>query len=214
MFVKKSFFAVLLFLFGGLFAGAVSAAPAPAKAPEAVKAPAPVKTPDVRLLLPETIYAVPGVESNIYFNNIVTVINPANYVFDVTCSKGRNDLKRWRFTPTAKDKGTYKWSIRIIGKNGIAASGESKLVVLPADAGAPKDITMLIVGASQTGAGQYADRIADLMARPATSDVSQALEGRKLLRGFLCQKAGADAGGLRSRRRSSGRHLLSLRAFV
>ena len=38
---------------------------------------------DVKLLLPEKIYAVPGVECNIYFNNIVTVINPANYVFDV-----------------------------------------------------------------------------------------------------------------------------------
>ena len=27
---------------------------------------------DVKLLLPEKIYAVPGVECNIYFNNIVT----------------------------------------------------------------------------------------------------------------------------------------------
>ena len=33
---------------------------------------------DVRLLIPEKIYAVPGVETNIYFNNVVTVINPAN----------------------------------------------------------------------------------------------------------------------------------------
>ena len=166
MFTKKSFFAVPLFLFGGLFAGAVTAAPVPAKAPEAVKAPAPVKAPDLRLLLPEKIYAVPGVETNIYFNNIVTVINPANYVFDVTCPKGRNDLKRWRFTPTAKDKGTYKWSIRIICPNGAVVQGEAQLIVLPADAGAKKEITMLIVGASQTGAGHYADRIADLMARP------------------------------------------------
>ena len=121
---------------------------------------------DVRLFVPEKIYAVPGVEMNVYFNNIVTVVNPANYVFDVDCSKGRNDLKRWRFTPEAKDAGTYKWSIRVIGMDGVVASASTELVVLPADAGSKKDITMLIVGASQTGAGHYADRIVQLMNRP------------------------------------------------
>ena len=58
-----------------------------------------VKRENVSLLIPEKIYAVPGVETNVYFDNVVTVINPANYVFDVDCKKGRNDLKRWRFTP-------------------------------------------------------------------------------------------------------------------
>ena len=42
---------------------------------------------NVKLLLPERIYAVPGVEINVYFQNIVTVINPDNYVFDVDCKK-------------------------------------------------------------------------------------------------------------------------------
>ena len=65
-------------------------------------------TANVRLLVPEKIYAVPGIEMNVYFNNIVTVINPANYVFDVNCEKGRNDVKRWRFTPEKGDVGTYK----------------------------------------------------------------------------------------------------------
>ncbi|MBR2374129.1 MAG: hypothetical protein IKA87_07860, partial [Lentisphaeria bacterium] len=121
---------------------------------------------DVRLLIPEKIYAVPGVEMNVYFNNVVTVINPANYVFDVNCSKGRNDLKRWRFTPDEKDVGRHKWSIEVIGMNGVVARAESELVVLPANTGAGKNITMLIVGASQTGAGVYADRLVELMNRP------------------------------------------------
>ena len=75
---------------------------------------------DVRLLVPEKIYAVPGVELTVYFNNIVTVVNPANYVFDVDCEKGRNDLKRWRFTPKKEDVGTWKWKIRVIGEDGDA----------------------------------------------------------------------------------------------
>ena len=121
---------------------------------------------DVRLLLPEKIYAVPGVEMNVYFNNIVTVINPNNYVFDVDCKKGRNDQKRWRFIPQKNDAGSYKWSIRVISDEGVVASGETQLVVLPFDAGSQKEITMLIVGASQTGAGHYPDRMAELMKRP------------------------------------------------
>ena len=69
----------------------------------------------VKLLLPKKIYASPGIECNIYFDNIVTVINPANYVFEVNCETGRNDAKRWRFTPRKEDAGTYKWSLRVIG---------------------------------------------------------------------------------------------------
>ena len=121
---------------------------------------------DVRLFVPEKIYAVPGVEMNVYFNNIVTVINPANYVFDVDCSKGRNDRKRWRFTPQKSDTGTYKWSLRVIGMNGVVARAEAQLIVLPFDAGSQKNITMLMVGASQTSAGYYADRMVELMKRP------------------------------------------------
>ena len=121
---------------------------------------------NVRLFVPEKIYAVPGVEMNVYFNNIVTVINQANYVFDVDCAKGRNDLKRWRFTPEPKDVGSYKWTIRVINMKGVIAEAQAELVVLPQDAGSKKEITMLMVGASQTGAGHYPDRIANLMKRP------------------------------------------------
>ena len=117
-------------------------------------------------MIPEKIYAVPGVEMNVYFNNIVTVINPANYVFDVDCPKGRNDLKRWRFTPDDSDVGTYKWSIKVIGMQGVIAEAETELIVLPRNAGCGKSISMLMVGASQTVAGHYPDRIAELMQRP------------------------------------------------
>ncbi len=117
---------------------------------------------NVKLMLPEKIYAVPGVEMNVYFQNIVTVINPANYVFDVDCKKGRNDLKRWRFTPTAKDVGTYKWQIRVINENGVVAQGESELIVVPADAGKGRKLSLLMVGASQTNATIYPARVYEL----------------------------------------------------
>ena len=63
---------------------------------------------DPKLLLPEVIYALPGFEINIYFQNIVTVINPANYAFDVECEKGRCDQLRWRWIPEEEDAGKHK----------------------------------------------------------------------------------------------------------
>ena len=152
MSVEKSvILGAAMFLLGAVLSGCVAAKQS---------------TPDVRLLIPEKIYAVPGVETNVYFNNVVTVINPANYVFDVDCEKGRNDLKRWRFTPAKSDVGTYKWSIKVIDMNGVVGSAESELVVLPHDAGAKKNVTIFMVGASQTSAGHYADRVAELMSAP------------------------------------------------
>ena len=128
------------------------------------------KCDNVKLLIPEKIYAVPGVETNVYFNNVVTVINPANYVFDVDCAKGRNDLKRWRFTPEKGDTGSYKWSIKVIDMNGVVASAESELIVLPFDAGAKKNLNLFMVGASQTSAGHYADRVVELLSKPGNPE--------------------------------------------
>ena len=151
MFFKKSALFCSLMLLGAVLSGCVCSGR---------------NQENVKLLIPEKIYAVPGVETNVYFDNVVTVINSANYVFDVDCEKGRNDLKRWRFTPEKSDTGTYKWSIRVIGMNGVIASAESELIVLPYDAGAEKKVTILMVGASQTSAGHYADRVVELLNRP------------------------------------------------
>ena len=49
----------------------------------------------VRLTLPPIIYATPGIETNIYFDNVVLVVNAANYIFDITCAKGFQYDDRW-----------------------------------------------------------------------------------------------------------------------
>ena len=125
---------------------------------------------DVKLLIPAKIYAVPGVETNVYFQNVVTVVNPANYVFDVDCDKGRNDLKRWRFTPNEKDIGRWPWKIRVVNESGTVAEAEAELVVVPADAGKGRKLSLLMVGASQTAAGHYANRVTELMKQPGNPE--------------------------------------------
>ena len=88
-----------------------------------------------RLVLPKIIYAVPGVEANLYFRNVFLCINPDNYVFDVDCSRGRNDRKRWRFLPAEGDAGSYPLTLSVYDEKGLVARGKTVVRVIPRDAG-------------------------------------------------------------------------------
>jgi lysophospholipase L1-like esterase len=101
-----------------------------------------------RLQLPGKIYAVPGIECNIYFENIFLTVNPANFAFEVKCAKGRCDEKRWRFIPKDSEAGTYDLTLNVYDDNGVVATAASKLVVTPADAGKGKTISLLLIGDS------------------------------------------------------------------
>lgn len=101
-----------------------------------------------KLQLPETVYAVPGIECNIYFENIFLTINPANFAFEVKCAKGRCDEKRWRFTPKKEDTGTYDLKVRVSDDDGVVAEKSLKLQVIPADAGKGTALSLLLVGSS------------------------------------------------------------------
>ena len=140
---------------------------------------------DVKLLLPEKIYAVPGVETNIYFENIVRVINPANYIFEARSKKGRWDEKRWSFTPDDKDVGSFNVTINVIGNHGILASKDVTVVVSPRNAGGNKKLSVLIVGDSLTAASSYPTRILNLFQNNGNSNLkligSHAGGGRKSL---------------------------------
>jgi lysophospholipase L1-like esterase len=118
------------------------------------------------LELPPAVYAVPGVETNIYFDNLVLTVNSANYVFDVDCPKGRNDAKRWRFVPSGKDIGSYTWNIKVFNsENELVAEGSTKIIVSPADAGKGKNISLLMIGDSLTNATVYPTTVYELMSK-------------------------------------------------
>ncbi len=101
-----------------------------------------------RLQLPEKIYAVPGIECNLYFENIFLTLNHANYAFEVKCPKGRCDEKRWRFIPKKSEAGTYDLLLNVYDDNGLVATASSKVVVTPADAGKGKTVSLLLIGSS------------------------------------------------------------------
>ena len=105
---------------------------------------------DPKLLLPEKLYALPGFEINIYFQNVVTVINPANYAFDVECEKGRCDALRWRWIPDETDVGEHKLKLSVWSDEGLLAEAETTVVVSPRNAGEGGKLTILQIGASCT----------------------------------------------------------------
>ncbi len=117
----------------------------------------------VRLLLPPKIYAVPGIETNLYFDNVVLVLNPRNYAFDVNCPKGMQLDERWTFTPAAKDVGDYPIEITVRDEsNNVVAEGHSIVHVVPKERGSEQPTTLLIVGDSYTEASIYPQHLLDL----------------------------------------------------
>ena len=114
------------------------------------------------LQLTEKIYAVPGIECNIYFNNVVTAINYRNYAYEVRCDIGRTDSDRWRVTPEEKDIGEHKLTLIVHGDDGIVARATTTVVVA-APVTEKKKVSLLLMGASQTAAVGYPERIFELM---------------------------------------------------
>ena len=144
MFKKTLFLSLLLFCVFSV-SGCFAASTAVRKLPKQDK-----------LILFEKIYAVPGIECNIYFSNIFLAVNHANYVFDVDCKVGRNDLKRWRFTPKAEHGGkTFPLSIKVYDETGLVAEAATMIYVAHADAGKDKKINILMVGDSYTNHTVY-----------------------------------------------------------
>ena len=110
---------------------------------------------DVRLVLPPDVYATPGREANLYFDNAVLALDSRDYLFDVDCAKGRQDEDRWRFTPTEQDLGDHALSLKVSDAAGaVLAEGATTVHVAPA-AGSGAPFTLLCVGDSLTHASVY-----------------------------------------------------------
>ncbi|OGV47761.1 MAG: hypothetical protein A2017_07215 [Lentisphaerae bacterium GWF2_44_16] len=114
----------------------------------------------VHLLLPPAVYAVSGVETNIYFDNIILAPNSWNYLFDVDCSHGRQDRERWRYFPEDKDVGKFPLSIKVFdAENHLLAQASTTVYVSQKDAGQGKKISLLLIGDSLTDASIYPEEL-------------------------------------------------------
>jgi lysophospholipase L1-like esterase len=110
---------------------------------------------DLRLVLPPHLYATPGHEANLYFDNVVLAVDSGDYLFDVDCAKGRQDQERWRFTPTDQDLGDHALSLRVTDAAGSTLAEGSTTVHVSLAGGGDRPFTLLCVGDSLTHASVY-----------------------------------------------------------
>ena len=130
-------------------------------------APAAVDPADgLQLTLPPVIYGVPEVELGLYYDNVVLTETPEAYQFKVTCDVGAQEEKRWVVTPTAAQVGDHPLSVAVSQDGKQLGECSSILRISPADAGAGRKITLLIVGDSLTHATYYPTRIGQLLSLP------------------------------------------------
>ena len=121
----------------------------------------------LRLILPPVIYAIEGIEANVYFDNVVLTTNPANFAFDIICTKGRQQQQRWTFTPKVEDAGKHPFALEVRNdRNELVGRAESTLLVTPTTAGKGKAVTMLLIGDSLTHHSVYSQRLLDLGKQP------------------------------------------------
>lgn len=117
----------------------------------------------VRLVLPKVIYAVPGIEANVYFDNVVLVVNPDNYIFDVTCDKGFQYDQRWTYTPKSEDVGDYPFTIEVRDQsNAVIARATSIIRVGSGQARGGGRVALLAMGDSHLQRDVYLQHVLDL----------------------------------------------------
>ncbi|MDA0282631.1 MAG: SGNH/GDSL hydrolase family protein [Planctomycetota bacterium] len=122
---------------------------------------------ELRLTLPEAIYAVVDVEMNVYFDNIVLSESPESYQFEIQCAVGRSEDRRWNLTAAPDDIGRHAFVVTIKDANDVTvANASSEIYVVPANSGSERKLKLLIVGDSLTHATLYPNELARLLSQP------------------------------------------------
>src|SRR5205823_2783522 len=86
------------------------------------------------------------------------------YRFEVSCDIGASEAKRWTVTPTDKDVGDHALEVIVKDQQGkVLEHARTTLRIAPKDAGAGRELKLLIVGDSLTAATAYPNEIARLL---------------------------------------------------
>lgn len=125
------------------------------------------KSKNLRLTLPQQIFAVVGVETGIYFDNIVLTQDTNQYKFEVNCSVGQTDDQRWILTATPANIGSHSLTVTVHDSEGTQlAKASTQLHITAANSGSDREVTLLLVGDSLTHATQWPNELARLLRQP------------------------------------------------
>ena len=117
---------------------------------------------DVRrpaFVLPETIWAAPDLECNVYFGSAFDTDSPRAYSFCAECAVGRCQNERWTWTPTDGDAGCrHRLVLEARSDFGPTVSCTTTVEVAGSVADRSRRATFALLGDSLTNA-RYQDRI-------------------------------------------------------
>ncbi|MFO8081005.1 MAG: SGNH/GDSL hydrolase family protein [Armatimonadota bacterium] len=138
---------------------------------------------DLRLITPPRIFTVPGVETNVYFDNVLLHPSSDALLYDVDCSLGAQQHERWTATPSDGDVGEHTLTLRVVSPEMAAIEEQSVIVeVVDPAAGTGRKITLLCIGDSLTAASAITGRLVGLFEADQSVDAT------------MIGEAGPDAG--------------------
>lgn len=118
----------------------------------------------LQLTLPAMWFGVPGVTTSLYYDNVVLTEHPERYRFSVRCDIGTSEERRWTINPTDAQVGDHPMQITVSDAEGkVIEKGTTVFRVAPRNAGAGKELKLLIVGDSLTHNTAYPNELARLL---------------------------------------------------
>ncbi|NOY81324.1 MAG: SGNH/GDSL hydrolase family protein [Kiritimatiellaeota bacterium] len=118
----------------------------------------------LELTLPPAVYAVSGIRTQVFFDNVVLTPNPEAHRFQVRCNIGNSEPRSWSVTPRPVDVGDHPFEVIVSdGKGRELGRARAVLKVSPSDAGAGRRLRLLMVGDSLTHATVYPNELARLL---------------------------------------------------
>ena len=109
--------------------------------------------------LPETLYAAPGLECNVYFSAAFDSVRPDRFAFEARGNVGKCESARWTWTPKAADAGKREQVVfNAWTDEGLVSAKTVTVVVAKAPADMSRKVTCALFGDSLTGS-RYQDRL-------------------------------------------------------
>lgn len=120
--------------------------------------------PSLQLTLPPAWYGVAGVPVSLYYDNVVLTQTPEQNRFEVKCDIGTSEARRWTVTPADKDAGDHAMEVIVKDAQGrVLERSKTILRIAPRNAGADRELRLLLLGDSLTHATIYPNEIARLL---------------------------------------------------
>ncbi len=124
-------------------------------------------------ILPADVYAVPGVEMNVYFDSVVLHPHSELLLWDVDCNMGMQQNDRWTCMPTDAEVGDHPLTIKVVSPEmEVLHEMQAMVHVIDPTAGADRPLTMLCVGDSLTASSGCTRRLVELFAADEGLDVT------------------------------------------